>query len=228
MAIDYGTAYHWNLKGAAQGMRAKALFLAGKYIHRETRVLDVGCGDGYMTNELANLSDRVTGVDISASGLSFAAQLSGPAVKYQRADACQLPFKRASFDVVTVFELLEHLNPGQLEKAVPELHRVLKPYGYLVITTPNRQRPFGHKSNKHYQEFSAKELVKLLSAYFNKIELLGLYLYIPLLGLTRPTRELLMMAGHFLPRLSQRLFYVGRKSQVGIYIIQEPVAEVKG
>ncbi len=101
------------------------------------RVLDVGCGGGFLANYLGELGHEVTGLDASAGALSVAAahDHSG-SVRYVVGDALRLPFADASFDVVCAMDFLEHVEDP--ERAIAEAARVLKPSGMFFFHTFNR------------------------------------------------------------------------------------------
>jgi SAM-dependent methyltransferase len=93
------------------------------------KVLDVGCGDGELTQKLAERGAEVIGVDANPDMIAAAQRRH--AGTYQVADAAALPFKDNSFDVVTAVTVLCVCdNPKML---VGEMARVLKPGGHLVI-----------------------------------------------------------------------------------------------
>jgi SAM-dependent methyltransferase len=96
-----------------------------------SNVLDVGCGDGKITEEMARICrGRVVGTDRDADALTAARAKSGRA-EYTEAEACALPFGRASFDLVTCHWLLLWLpDPA---RALKEMRRVLKPEGTLLV-----------------------------------------------------------------------------------------------
>jgi ubiquinone/menaquinone biosynthesis C-methylase UbiE len=93
--------------------------------------LDLGCGEGRLTRDLAERGHRVIGLDASAT-LIGAARLAHPGGDYRAADAADLRFADASFDLVIAYNSLMDIDdmPG----AVREAARVLEPGGRLVIS----------------------------------------------------------------------------------------------
>jgi 2-polyprenyl-6-hydroxyphenyl methylase/3-demethylubiquinone-9 3-methyltransferase len=100
-------------------------------------ILDVGCGAGFLTNELALAGHKVTGVDLSETSLSVAGMHDKTkTVTYKVADAYELPFSDASFDVLCAMDFLEHVEDPA--RAIKEFSRVLKPGGKFFYHTFNR------------------------------------------------------------------------------------------
>jgi SAM-dependent methyltransferase len=96
------------------------------------RILDVGCGNGAITNILAENYD-VTGVDRSKEALKFVK------TKKIQASADKIPLPDNQFDLVFSSELLEHLEAETLGKTVGEIRRLTKKY--LLISVPNDENP---------------------------------------------------------------------------------------
>lgn len=102
-------------------------------------MLDLGCGGGLLAEPLAHAGARVTGIDLSRGALKAAtahAGDSGLTVRYALARSEELPFGAESFDVVVVFDVLEHV--ASLRKTIMEASRVLRPGGRLVYDTMNQ------------------------------------------------------------------------------------------
>ena len=103
-------------------------------------VLDVGCGGGILSEAMARLGARVTGIDLSEKPLKVAQlhQLeSGLSIRYELKSAEQYGELRAgAFDVVTCMELLEHVpDPASTVAACAKL---VKPGGRVFFSTINR------------------------------------------------------------------------------------------
>lgn len=97
-------------------------------------ILDVGCGLGYGAKLLGK---RTVGVDVSCEALKKARSLETDlnVVLY---DGRRMPFANCSFHTVTCFEVIEHLPKSDHQGFLDEIWRVLRPNGYLLISTPNR------------------------------------------------------------------------------------------
>jgi ubiquinone/menaquinone biosynthesis C-methylase UbiE len=106
-------------------------------------VLEVGCGEGDLTQQLAQIADHVVGIDLSEGCIQRATQNIDPelrgSVTFRAMDAEQLAFPDASFDVVCGRAILHHLV---LDRALGEIARVLKPGGKAIFLEALGQNPF--------------------------------------------------------------------------------------
>jgi 2-polyprenyl-6-hydroxyphenyl methylase/3-demethylubiquinone-9 3-methyltransferase len=101
------------------------------------RVLDVGCGAGFLANDLAHRGHRVTGIDAAPSTLDVArAHDQTRSAQYEIGDARALPYQDRSFDVVCAMDFLEHVESP--ERVIAEIGRVLAPSGLFLFHTFNR------------------------------------------------------------------------------------------
>lgn len=99
-------------------------------------VLDVGCGDGFFLAKLRGRLPHETtlcGIEANAEAASRARK-RGFDCRHCLAEAT-FPFPDASFDVVFAGEIIEHV--ADTDALLDQVHRVLKPGGYLLLTTPN-------------------------------------------------------------------------------------------
>jgi trans-aconitate 2-methyltransferase len=92
------------------------------------RVLDVGCGDGRITSEIAHRLPEgyVVGVDASSNMIDLASRKTGPNLRFEVADARSLPFNH-EFDLVVSFNALHWIREQDL--ALSSIHKSLKPDG---------------------------------------------------------------------------------------------------
>lgn len=108
-----------------------------KHLGANRRVLDIGCGGGFLTNTLAQAGHDAFGIDLSLNSLKVAkAQDRTGKAHFIRADALHLPFLDHSFDAVCAMDLLEHVEKPAL--VIAEAARVLKKGGLFFFHTFNR------------------------------------------------------------------------------------------
>jgi SAM-dependent methyltransferase len=102
-------------------------------------VLEVGCGAGYFTEELARTGARIVAIDISPDLLTRArARVRAGNVSFREENAYATTFDAESFDAVVGSSVLHHLD---LERGLAELHRVLRPGAHVQFTEPNMMNP---------------------------------------------------------------------------------------
>ena len=133
------------------------------------RVLDVGCGAGWFAQQCAAAGATVWATDLSLKGVREARARYPAAGLFQMGDIYLLPFAGAAFDLVLLSEVLEHLE--DLDRALGEVVRVLRPGGMILISVPHREKIIQHlcihcnrftPANAHLHSFDAASLKKCL------------------------------------------------------------------
>ena len=140
-------------------------------------VLDLASGEGYGSQMMAQAGARsVVGVDLSPEAVLHAqrsyADVDG--LRFITGDAAKVPLRDGVVDLVVSFETLEHHD--RHEEMMREVHRVLRPGGLLVISSPNR--PVYGALNARRNEFHVKELdmdefLDLLARHFDRVGIFG-------------------------------------------------------
>ncbi|MBD3282315.1 MAG: methyltransferase domain-containing protein [Candidatus Portnoybacteria bacterium] len=111
-----------------------------KYIKRNTRVVDMGCGNGRLFNLFKNKNIDYIGIDISESLIQKAKEEYGD--HFKQANILNLPFKDNSFNQAWMIAVLHHIPSRELRiQALKEIKRVLKKNGNAIITCWNLYQP---------------------------------------------------------------------------------------
>jgi SAM-dependent methyltransferase len=135
---------------------------------RQRVVLDLGCNAGYGSALLATQATTVVGVVVSARALNEAQCIRTNGLHFVLVDGVSLPFADRQFDLVTSFQVIEHIRDYQTY--LSEIQRVLAPGGIVVFATPNAalrlDRGMPPWNQFHVREFTASELHSLLQMYF--------------------------------------------------------------
>jgi SAM-dependent methyltransferase len=140
------------------------------------RVLDIGCGTGYGTAELAQRARSAMGIDVSADAIAYAREhYPIPNATFLAASATALPFSSASFDLLTAFEVIEHLDDWH--NLLIEARRLLHPNGTFLVSTPNKLYYAESRANQgpnpfHTHEFEHDEFRDALAAVFPHVTIL--------------------------------------------------------
>jgi SAM-dependent methyltransferase len=131
----------WNWSSPAGRIRwARRVALFRDFIGTSPgKVLEVGCGTGLFTAELALTGYSITAIDISPELLAKAAErVVGRNVTFAVENAYHTTFLAGTFDVVLGSSCLHHFD---LNRALAEFHRILKPGGRMMFTEPNMLNP---------------------------------------------------------------------------------------
>lgn len=133
-----GEIWNWESPAGKQRWKRRVKMLT-KHIKPEERVLELGCGTGYFTREIIKTGASVIAIDISPDLLAIAHKDNNyPNVSFCEENAYQMSFPNESFNCVIGSSVLHHLN---IEKAISEIYRVLKPGGFIAFTEPNMMNP---------------------------------------------------------------------------------------
>jgi len=195
--------YSDNPRARFTARHQKCLSLCGNV--KDKVVLNIGCYNGWF--EVAMIKSgvkKVIGIDTNDNFVKSAKQ-SAPKAKILKMSAMKLNLPENFFDLITIFDVIEHLPRNKVKKALREIYKVTKPNGRLIISTPNQSffsnllDPAWYFGHRHYQIDKLSSL--LLSSGFKpkKNEVKGgvgeltsmIFLYVfKLLGFEIPFKEL--------------------------------------
>lgn len=153
------------------------------YIKEGDVCLDAACGSGYGSKIISQKAQRVIGMEISEHALEYAkAHYQNGKIEFKKADiTLPLDLPDNYFDIIVSVETVEHItnHDGMLS----EFNRVLKPGGFIIITTVDHHvytEKGGIKNKFHIGELTKKELLNLISRYFKLEEIYGHLKYMPI------------------------------------------------
>lgn len=126
-------------------------------------VLDIGAGDGKITDLLNKAGKRAFGIDNEQAGVDLARQHGVPV---SLMDAYHLPFPDGHFEAALMADVLEHFE--RPVDALREARRVIS--GTLYVSTPPRRSDGKLTDKYHYQEWSPAELKELVESVGFKLE----------------------------------------------------------
>lgn len=137
-------------------------------------LLDIGCGSSPNINYM--VAQEKIGLDIDSKALDY--MLDHSDAKYIHGSVLEILFPNDKFDVIACIEVLEHLYSDDVDRAMSEIARVLKPSGYAILATPNyssilwniienAQKLIQHRAwtSDHHTKFSRKSLNELCQQY---------------------------------------------------------------
>lgn len=119
--------------------------------------VDVGCSTGFVISKIAKEPvKKIIGIDPSKESIE-SARLNNPNVQFFISGADMLPIEDGSADVVTMFDVIEHVPKNTEREVFAEVKRVLKKNGKLLISTPNSNfltnflDPAWYFGHRHYK-----------------------------------------------------------------------------
>jgi len=130
----------WNWESPAGKLRwARRVKMLSSHITPEMKVLEIGCGTGYYTKELEKTGANIIAIDISPDLLEVArSSITSKNITFKIENAYATTFEDNFFDTVAGSSVLHHL---EIEKAIREIFRILKPGGRIRFTEPNMLNP---------------------------------------------------------------------------------------
>ena len=170
---------HWPGQGESDEERVMdvlhryAYSLVHEFAEPGDRLLDVGSGEGYGSAIVGGWVGEYRGLDVSADAVAHARErYAGDRTGFDQLAGPRFPYDDASFDLVTSFQVIEHVE--DVSGYLAEIRRVSRPGAHVLITTPNRtlrladgERPW---NRYHLREYSPVELGALLRGVFTEVE----------------------------------------------------------
>jgi SAM-dependent methyltransferase len=180
--------------------------LATRYAHGARRILEIGCGTGFVLAELAHRfpDARLVGSELHPSGLLIARERLGMRAAFAQMDARAIPAE-AVFDLIGAFDVIEHIEEDEV--ALAAIHRALAPGGIAIIAVPQHPWLWSEADDvaHHARRYSRGEMnEKLRRAGFDVVFSTS-YCALPL-----P----LMMASRAIARFRQRAGKASQRSEV--------------
>lgn len=125
-------------------------------------VVDIGCGDGRFTREIASHINpaRLYGIDYSKKAINLACSMNQdkPDIRFVAHDITR-PWDQEGFDAVVLMEVLEHIPVTFVPQFLKSVRGLLNDNGHLFLTVPHKNKPV---EEKHYQHFSLSSLEEAL------------------------------------------------------------------
>ncbi len=141
---------------------------------KDAKALDFGCGTGYGTAMLSRHAQTVVGLDIAGEAIEWArATHRHPNIQFDLRSDLGHGLEQSTFDLVTCFEMIEHVDHAMQIATVTSIASLLKPSGKLVISTPDPAftAPYGHNPY-HLREMNEAQFKELLHSAFKHVVLL--------------------------------------------------------
>lgn len=203
-----------------------------RHLNPGDRVLDAGSGRGIF--HLLENPTRSTIICLDLSFHDFQPKQGLHQIHYLQGSLFSMPFPENTFQMVFSGEVIEHIPDP--EAALANFYRILKPGGFLVLTTPNSDRLINRVrgfraplSREHVSEYGKRDWEDILyNTGFRKIHTSGIYIELFLsywrrhlaadwirsrkkLRALSPLARVLMRAGNILPSMALDLVFIYRK-----------------
>lgn len=133
-------------------------------------LLELGCGEGRGVEILTNKSSSYLGLDKIGEVIS-SLQQKFPGQQFESSVFPPIKLPDNSFDTVVSFQVIEHIKKDEL--FLSEIHRILKPGGKAILSTPNIKMTLS-RNPWHEREYTADQLTTLAGKYFSKVDMKGI------------------------------------------------------
>jgi len=155
-------AYHWDLYKNDSVYRGHVDYIVENFERKiKGNLLDVGCGDGFISCLLAKKSFEVRGIDLEDEGIRLS-QKKCPSVGFEVKDVFDI---NERFDYLLASEVIEHLpNPEEFLQKIKDFFRK-----EALITTPTKDY-YKEPDSYHYREYNIYEFESLFEKYFENFE----------------------------------------------------------
>lgn len=156
---------HFAVADDSRLAKAKKILSCLEYVGgglKDKDILEVGCGSGLISQEMARKAKSVRAIDIGEKMLIEAMNGNGiaePSFDFAKGDAGHLPFRSGSFDIVVCNQVIEHV-PGQ-QQLLAEAYRVLKPHGLCYVATPNKLWPMEPHTRLPFLSYLPKSVANM-------------------------------------------------------------------
>lgn len=151
---------------------------------KDRNVLNVGCWVGNYESLMSGYPRKMIGLEIEKKAIDVA-KIYCPKACFVQASILNLPFIDKSFDVVTMWLVLEHLPQGSESLASREVKRILKNNGYFIFSTPNYHwlnnildPAFLLVNHRHYRKKYLIEMLEQMGFKIEKLQIKGGFFYV--------------------------------------------------
>jgi len=154
-----------NFKKGQNPMSFHRIKIVAEMIIDNTKILDIGFGPAILEKIIQDSCKKIDlyGIDISKLSVENAKK-KFKTFSFKRGSILKIPFGKNSFECVLALEVLEHIKPSNLFKALDEVRRVLRDKGYFIVSVPLNEGlqqllKEGQNPNAHLREYTP-EIIK--------------------------------------------------------------------
>lgn len=150
-------------RGPSSRHRARLILELIEKYNLNGRILDTGCGDGYLLSKLVNINNQLFGCDISKTAVELSNERFGDFAQLSVGDLTKIEtLPSGKFDVVICAESLEHIKEDNL--AIRNLYVKLNEGGKLILVVPHKKKYWTKHDGAvgHFRRYECSELCTML------------------------------------------------------------------